>query len=58
MTRVLKEGGRVGILDAGNGNEYSAFLQEMGMRDVEMHRLRFSSFPPFHVVIARKPYSE
>ena len=58
MTRVLKDGGRIGILDAGNGNEYSAFLQGLGMRDVEMHRLRFSSFPPFHVVMARKPYSE
>lgn len=58
MTRVLKDGGRVGILDAGNGNEYSALLQDMGMRDVEMHRLRFSSFPPFHMVLARKPYSE
>jgi len=57
MSRVLKDGGRVGILDAGNGNEYSALLQELGMRDVEMHRLRFSSFPPFHVVMARKPYS-
>jgi SAM-dependent methyltransferase len=58
MNRVLKDGGRVGILDAGNGNEYSALLKEVGMRDVEMHRLRFSSFPPFHVVTARKPYSE
>jgi len=57
MARVLKDGGRVGILDAGNGNEYSALLQDLGMRDVEMHRLRFSSFPPFHVVTARKPYS-
>jgi len=58
MTRILKDGGRVGILDAGNGYEYSALLQDLGMRDVEMHRLRFSSFPPFHVVMARKPYSE
>ncbi|HXW95768.1 MAG TPA: class I SAM-dependent methyltransferase [Nitrososphaerales archaeon] len=58
MVRVLKDGGRVGILDAGNGNEYSALLQRTGMRDIQMHRLRFSSFPPFHVVIARKPYSE
>jgi len=58
MARVLKDGGRVGILDAGNGIEYSALLQDMGMRDVEMHRLRFSSFPPFHMVLARKPYSE
>jgi len=58
MARVLKAGGRVGILDLGNGNEYSALLQGLGMRDIEMHRLRFSSFPPFHVVLARKPYSE
>jgi SAM-dependent methyltransferase len=58
MARVLKDGGRVGILDAGNGTEYSALLEKMGMRDIEMHRLRFSSFPPFHMVMARKPYSE
>jgi len=58
MARVLKEGGRVGILDAGNGNEYSGLLNGLGLRDIEMHRLRFSSFPPFHVVLARKPYAE
>lgn len=58
MARVLKEGGRVGILDAGNGNEYSRLLGRIGLRDIEMHRLRFSSFPPFHVVLARKPYGE
>ena len=58
MARVLKEGGRVGILDAGNGNEYSVLLNKIGMRDIQMHRLRFSSFPPFHVVQARKPYAE
>ena len=57
MARVLKEGGRVGILDAGNGDEYSALLDKIGMRDIEVHRLRFSSFPPFHVVQARKPYA-
>jgi len=58
MARVLKDGGRVGILDAGNGNEYSSLLRDMGLRDVQMHRLRFSSFPPFHVVMARKPYTK
>jgi SAM-dependent methyltransferase len=57
MARVLKQGGRIGILDAGNGNEYFAILNKIGMRDVEMHRLRFSGFPPFHVVLARKPYA-
>ena len=57
MSRVLKEGGRVGILDAGNGFEYSYFMDKIGLRDIQMHRLRFSSFPPFHVVVARKPYA-
>ena len=56
MARVLKEGGRIGILDAGNGIEYSHLLDKSGLRDIQMHRLRFSSFPPFHVVQARKPY--
>jgi arsenite methyltransferase len=58
MARVLKQGGRVGILDAGNGNEYSTLMDKVGLRDIEMHRLRFSSFPPFHVVLARKPYGD
>ena len=57
MARVLKDGGRVGILDAGNGDEYTRLLGEAGLRDIQMHRLRFSSFPPFHVVVARKPYA-
>jgi arsenite methyltransferase len=56
MARVLKDGGRVGILDAGNGPEYSALLNRTGLRDVQMHRIRFAGFPPFHIVLARKPY--
>jgi ubiquinone/menaquinone biosynthesis C-methylase UbiE len=56
MARVLKEGGRVGVLDAGNGNEYSEYFKRNGLLDIEMHRMRFSGFPPFHVVLARKPY--
>jgi arsenite methyltransferase len=56
MARVLKDGGRVGILDQGNGTEYADLLNKSGLRDIQMHRLRFSSFPPFHVVQARKPY--
>ncbi|MDA4126290.1 MAG: class I SAM-dependent methyltransferase [Thaumarchaeota archaeon] len=58
IARVLKQGGRIGILDAGNGHEYSSLLDKVGLRDIEMHRLRFSSFPPFHVVLARKPYGD
>lgn len=56
VNRVLKDGGRIGILDAGNGIEYAALLRKIGLFDVEMHRLRFSGFPPFHVVVGRKPY--
>jgi arsenite methyltransferase len=56
VARVLKDGGRIGILDAGNGPEYSALLNRSGLRDVQMHRIRFSGLPPFHIVIARKPY--
>lgn len=58
LIRVLKEGGRVGILDAGNGGEYSKVLRDAGMSDISVRRLRFSSFPPFHVVIARKPFQQ
>lgn len=57
ISRVSKDGGRVGILDAGNGPAYSKLLYDVGMTDVSIHRLRFSSFPPFHVVLARKPFS-
>lgn len=58
LARVLKQGGRMGILDAGNGSEYSKALQAVGLSDVSVRRLRFSSFPPFHVVIARKPFQQ
>jgi SAM-dependent methyltransferase len=58
MNRVLKEGGRVAILDAGNGGLYSNLFKRAGLHDVEVHRLRFTSFPPFHVVLARKPYGQ
>ena len=57
IARVVKEGGRIGIMDAGNGPDYSGLLRGAGMSDVTMHRLRFSSFPPFHVVLARKPFA-
>lgn len=56
IARVLKQGGRIGIIDAGNGGEYSRVLREVGLSDISVHRIRFSSFPPFHVVLARKPF--
>ena len=57
VIRVLKEGGRIGIVDAGNGGEYARILRSLGMSDLAVKRLRFSSFPPFHVVLARKPFA-
>lgn len=57
IKRILKDGGRIGVLDQGNGPEYSSIMNSIGLRDIETHRMRFSSFPPFHVVTARKPYA-
>ena len=42
IARVLKEGGRIGILDAGNGGQYSMVLHQLGMTDIHVRRLRFS----------------
>jgi SAM-dependent methyltransferase len=56
IARVLKQGGRIGIIDAGNGGEYSRVLDKVGLSDISVRRIRFSSFPPFHVVLARKPF--
>ncbi|MGD0396280.1 MAG: class I SAM-dependent methyltransferase [Nitrososphaerales archaeon] len=56
IARVLRQGGRIGIIDAGNGGEYSKALREVGLSDISVRRIRFSSFPPFHVVVARKPF--
>lgn len=61
MARVLKYGGRIGIVDTDYGGEYASLLRSHGMTDVVLRRFplrlrRFSSFPPFQVVSARKPF--
>lgn len=56
IARVLKPGGRVAIFDSGYGPEYGGLLRSNGMTDVHLKRLRFTTFPPYHVVIGRKPY--
>jgi len=56
IARVLKEGGRIGILDAGRGSEYSKVLRTVGMSDISVRRLRSPTLRPFHVVMARKPF--
>jgi arsenite methyltransferase len=57
IERVLKKGGRVAILDSGHGTEYSSYFERNGLVDVVVKRLRFRSFPPFHVTFARKPFT-
>jgi SAM-dependent methyltransferase len=54
--RTLKSGGYVGIMDNGHGSEYSALLRRLGMTDIRVRALRLTSFPPFHIITARKPY--
>lgn len=57
LTKVLKPGGRMVILDIWDTGEYVAALREAGMREVSRSGLRFSIFPPARLVTARKPGS-
>jgi arsenite methyltransferase len=57
LMRVVKEGGRVAVLDAGHGNEYADLMRRQGMADVHISRLRVRAFPPLHSVTARKPFT-
>jgi len=55
MVRVLKEDGRVAILDALHTGEYANVLRESGMTDVERTEPRFLFFSPSRMVWGRKP---
>jgi arsenite methyltransferase len=57
MVRITKPGGRLAIIDAGRGGEYSDLLQDLGVVDLRVSRLRFRSFPPLHSVTGRKPFT-
>lgn len=57
LTRILKPGGRVAILDIWDTGEYAKTLREAGMREVSRSGLRFNIFPPARLVTARKPGS-
>ncbi len=56
LVRITKPGGRIAIVDSGNGGDYSRFLHSRGMTDIKLSRLRIRSFPPLHTVSARKPF--
>lgn len=54
LTRILKPGGRIVILDIWDTGEYAKSLREAGMREVSRSGLRFDVFPPARLVTARK----
>jgi arsenite methyltransferase len=55
LTRVLKPGGRLTIVDIWDTDGYARVLREGGMEDVRRSGLRFDIFPPVREVTARKP---
>lgn len=55
MVRVLKEDGRLAILDVLHTSKYASVLRECGMSKVERTRPCFLFFLPARVVSARKP---
>jgi arsenite methyltransferase len=58
LARVLKEGGRIAVLDAGGGGEYASSLRDNGIVDIRLKRLRYRSFPPLHSVAGRKAFTK
>jgi arsenite methyltransferase len=55
LTRVLKPGGRLTIVDISDTDGYARVLREGGMEDVRRSGLRFNIFPPVREVSAKKP---
>ncbi len=55
LTRVLKPGGRLTIVDIWDTDGYARLLRKGGMEDVRRSGLRFNIFPPVREVTARKP---
>jgi arsenite methyltransferase len=57
MTRVMKPGGKIAILDRANSAGVAAILKEKGLSDIRISEPRFRIFPPAHVVIGRKRFA-
>jgi arsenite methyltransferase len=55
LTRVLKPGGHLTIVDIWDTDGYARVLRESGMEDVRRSGLRFNIFPPVREVTAKKP---
>jgi ubiquinone/menaquinone biosynthesis C-methylase UbiE len=57
MVRVLKEDGRVAILDALHTGEYASVLRESGMTKVKRTRPYFLYFSPARIVSGKKSHN-
>ncbi|MBW8349266.1 class I SAM-dependent methyltransferase [Bacillus sp. IITD106] len=55
VVRVLKPGGRFGILDFQHVKEYAQVFTELGMDDVNLIGPHYLQFPPVYIVTGRKP---
>lgn len=54
IVRVLKPGGKAGLMDIRHVREYADGLLAAGMQDVRVSGLSFWIFPPVRIVTARK----
>ena len=54
ISRVLKPGGQLALVDFQYTNEYAHILGEIGIEDITLSKLHFLLYPPVRVVTGRK----
>lgn len=54
ISRVLRPGGRLALVDFQHTNEYALTLREVGIEGVTLSKLHFLLYPPVRVVTGRK----